>query len=81
VVGSSLITSRTKEEQLLKFTEHLKNFLSKLKLTKIGHLTGSFGIAISKPNETPEDIVLRADQALYQAKSKGRNTVVLNNNI
>jgi diguanylate cyclase (GGDEF)-like protein len=73
-----IITTRTKVEQLLKFTEQLKVFLTKLKLTKIGHLTGSFGIAISKPNETPEDIVLRADQALYQAKSKGRNSVVLN---
>ncbi len=42
-------------------------------------ITLSIGVAIGQPRDglTPEDLIDRADRALYAAKNKGRNTVVL----
>ncbi|MCL1089845.1 sensor domain-containing diguanylate cyclase [Shewanella profunda] len=42
-------------------------------------ITVSIGVAEFQPQETSEDLIKRADLALYQAKEAGRNQVVLNN--
>lgn len=39
-------------------------------------LTASIGVTVLRPGETPETALGRADQAMYQAKSEGRNRVV-----
>lgn len=47
--------------------------------TPHGCVTVSIGVAVfgADPSETTTDVLLRADQALYQAKAAGRNTVVV----
>ncbi len=40
-----------------------------------GGVTASFGVATFQPDDTLEKIVKRADEALYQAKYKGKNCV------
>jgi PleD family two-component response regulator len=35
----------------------------------------SFGVAVLLETDTPEDLVARADMALYRAKEQGRNRV------
>ena len=40
------------------------------------HITVSIGIAFSKDVKTSNDLLVCADQALYQAKDRGRNTIV-----
>lgn len=41
-------------------------------------VTASFGVAsFPEDAETPEDLILKADQALYRAKQRGRNQVVI----
>ena len=39
-------------------------------------ITASAGLAMFRPNDTIEDVFKRADKALYQAKSEGRNRCI-----
>lgn len=47
--------------------------------TPDGAVTASFGVAVLRKQEPWEEWLARADQALYQAKERGRNQVVLEN--
>lgn len=40
-------------------------------------LTASFGIAVFSGDETKEELMMRADRALYQAKEAGRDSVIV----
>lgn len=42
---------------------------------EVGTITVSIGVAFARPGETSDDVLLRADQALYRAKALGRNTI------
>lgn len=41
----------------------------------VGHKTCCLGVAQYRPDETPDALVKRADDALYRAKNEGRNQV------
>ncbi len=40
-------------------------------------LTASIGVAVSLPGESPDELLLRADEALYRSKREGRNLVTM----
>lgn len=39
------------------------------------NLTASIGVAVSQARDTATELLLRADEALYQSKREGRNLV------
>ena len=49
--------------------------------TPVGRITVSIGVAEFKPRMSGEELVRRADEALYAAKRKGRNCVVLEDEV
>jgi len=63
--------------------ENTRQLLTKLLLRKkssdqvIDNVTASFGVAQRGPGEFPEQLIERADKALYKAKESGRNRVEL----
>lgn len=55
--------------------ERLRIALEKAKVVKTDafKITASFGVAELEPDDEPEDVLQRADKALYVSKSRGRN--------
>lgn len=75
-----LLMSETDVEEALAVAERLREATASEKLLpEEAVLTCSFGIGMLKPDETrlptPEELIQRADKALYEAKRAGRNRV------
>lgn len=76
-----VILNRTDRNEALRFAERLRREIENLGLL-LGkrfpgiHLTVSIGVSSFSPAmKTPQELVARADQALYRAKHNGRNQV------
>jgi len=65
----------------LKVVERLRANLEKLPIQIAGSppltITASFGLTVCADEVTIEDLLHRADQALYRAKNQGRNMIVV----
>jgi len=72
-----VLCSDTTVEGAGKVAESLREAVREAFIGETGTVTASFGVAQSVPGESPEAFVGRADRALYQAKSSGRNRVVV----
>jgi diguanylate cyclase (GGDEF)-like protein len=55
--------------------EKLRKVIEETSIKAIDTLTASFGVTNFNASDTMESFIKRADEALYQAKDKGRNTV------
>lgn len=62
-------------EGTLKLMELIKNKISEYPFHRVKNKTASFGVAISKNDDTVKSILNRADIALYNAKNSGRNKI------
>jgi diguanylate cyclase (GGDEF)-like protein len=74
-----LILPDTAMDKALQLLERLRRLATELDWSAISPdlaLTISAGLSTIRPNDTPEDILARADRALYRAKDEGRNRVV-----
>lgn len=55
--------------------EKLRTLIGSTEFDAVGHLTCSFGVARLGSGDSVDSLIHRADQALYEAKGSGRDTV------
>jgi diguanylate cyclase (GGDEF)-like protein len=55
--------------------ERLAALLRSTEIDQVGRRTASFGVAQARPSDTIDSLFIKADQALYAAKSGGRDRV------
>jgi len=67
---STVNEAEFKVNQLCKMIENYK-------FKKVGHITSSFGLAWISEKDTLHSVLFRADKALYDAKKRGKNNVVV----
>ena len=78
-----LILPKTSKENALKVAEQLRTNVSSKDIVNrstgkvLGQIKMSAGVAEYKQNESLDDVLNRADKALYSAKNKGRDQVVV----
>ncbi|MDR9467092.1 diguanylate cyclase domain-containing protein [Marinospirillum sp.] len=70
-----IICPQTSQEEAQQLAEKLRNQLASHFFTLPISQTASFGVASHQTGDTQDNLILRADQALYRAKEKGRNCV------
>ena len=71
----AIIAPKTTLEGALKITEKLRRLISEHHFKKVEHLTCSFGITEIRAGDTHNELLKRADEALYSSKSKGKNRI------
>ena len=71
-----IICPFTKDRGLITEAERIRKNIEMYQFEQVGNITVSIGVTTYKRNDTPNEILKRADTALYKAKSNGRNNVV-----
>ncbi|MDG1752039.1 MAG: GGDEF domain-containing protein [Thalassotalea sp.] len=64
------------EENLTLLCEKLRQKVEGMHFDSVGQVTISIGATLFSNNDSQDELLARADKALYQAKAKGRNTSV-----
>ena len=72
-----ILLRHTSLEQAEKITEKLKTKITKINCPLIGPRTASMGISQIREDDTLEDLIQRADEALLRAKILGKNRIVI----
>jgi diguanylate cyclase len=70
-----VLLPNTALEHAVRIADRLRYCIADLALEGLIPITASFGVAAFSSGERVEQWIDRADQALYQAKQRGRNTV------
>jgi len=70
-----IIAPNTLIDEAALLAEKLRRVLDSAEFSHIGRKTASFGLATYRQGDSVEQIVARADAALYEAKRAGRNNV------
>jgi diguanylate cyclase (GGDEF)-like protein len=74
-----ILAPKTDLEQAGKLAEKIRLAVENYRFDEVGQKTGSFGVACYRDRDDLTSMLKRADLALYQAKKKGRNRVVVEN--
>lgn len=72
-----LILKVRSKEDLSKALEHIRKVIELEKFKTVGHKTCSIGGTLYQNNESIEKTIKRADEGVYEAKSNGRNQVII----
>jgi len=70
-----IICPQTGAKQAFTAAEHLQSFVERNKFFFVGKATASFGVTDCQPDDTLQEIMKRAYEALAKAKENGRNRV------
>lgn len=70
-----VLFSDTSLENSIISANKLRNKISSLEHKIAGHITASFGVSLIRETDTLQSVLKRCDDALYRAKSNGRNRV------
>jgi diguanylate cyclase len=71
-----LLISVASLESATKVVENLRKTIERHTFDDVSHITCSFGITLFQQDEPILQTIARADKALYEAKSSGRNRVI-----
>ncbi len=72
-----IVAPQLSGSEAMKLAEKLRELVETTAFTGVGRLSCSFGVAQFKPDDTSDTLTGRTDQALYQAKTGGRNRVAV----
>lgn len=70
-----IICSKTNKDEALILAENLRNTIDKYQFELIGHKTASLGVSTYKELDSITELLSRADDAMYVAKTNGKNRV------
>ena len=70
-----IICPHTTLESAMQLAERLRRHVAEIQFPEVGQKTASFGVACYREGDQAEDVMKRADDALYRAKENGRNRV------
>lgn len=71
-----VLADGTSLENARMLAEHIRESIASTPFPPVPRVTVSIGIAEHQPGETGDDLLRRADKALYGAKRNGRNRVI-----
>jgi diguanylate cyclase (GGDEF)-like protein len=70
-----ILCPETGLEMAATLAERYRKEIERKEFMEVRHVTASFGVTESLPDDTLDTLLHRADEALYRAKSAGRNRV------
>jgi diguanylate cyclase (GGDEF)-like protein len=74
-----LLLPETDEKEAMTVAEELRQLVADAALLQNRKVTISIGVSQLRENETLDDWIKSADDALYRAKTEGRNRVISRN--
>lgn len=73
-----IISSETNLKEAYALAERIREIIENYLFENVGKVTASFGVTEFKEDDTEDSLIKRADDAMYEAKKKGRNRVEVN---
>jgi diguanylate cyclase (GGDEF)-like protein len=77
----AILLPNTSNDQAADMAERMRISIEKITLSESEIITCSFGIATFRKNEGADSFIKRGDKFLYEAKRRGKNTVVFETEI
>ena len=70
-----ILSSGTQLDKAHALAERIRKVIENYKFENVGKVTVSFGVTEFKEEDTGDSFIKRADDAMYEAKKKGKNRV------
>ena len=72
-----MVLPETTSKDSLIFAKKIRKIIADHSFEKVAQITVSIGICVFQENDIKEKLLQKVDEALYEAKNKGRNRVIL----